>query len=225
MRWSVTSSSPWRLYVIIDRAASAGRDLAELAAAAIRGGADLVQLRDKAASHREFLKEAERVLSVTRRAHVPLIINDRTPVARAVGADGVHLGQDDAAIAVARRRLGAGRLIGKSTHSLEQALAAQAEGADYIGFGPIFPTPTKPDYGSIGTALIRRVTEALPIPVVCIGGIDRSNLFQVLEAGAARVAVVRAVCAAPDAESAARSLKQTLEQFHRQRDGSLATRV
>lgn len=204
----------WRLYVIIDRAASAGRDVAALASAAIRGGADVVQLRDKTASHRDFLTEAQQVISVTRRSGVPLIINDRIPVARAVGADGVHLGQDDVAIAVARRRLGSGRLIGKSTHSLEQALTAHREGADYIGFGPIFPTPTKPDYGSVGISMIRRVVDTVTIPVVCIGGIDRGNLAAVLEAGVTCVAVVRAVCAAPDPESSARELKQTLEQFH-----------
>lgn len=213
MRWNVTCSFPWRLYVIIDRAASVGRDLADLAAAAIRGGADVVQLRDKTASHREFLKEAQRVVSVTRRSSVPLIINDRIPVARAVGADGVHLGQDDVAIAIARRRLGPGRLIGKSTHSLEQALAAQGEGADYIGFGPVFPTPTKPDYGSVGISMIRQVVDTVTIPVVCIGGIDGGLLPQVLRAGAACVAVVRAVCAAPDPEAAARALKHQIEQY------------
>ena len=225
MRWNVTCSAPWRLYVIIDRAAAGSRDLPALADAAIRGGADFVQLRDKTASHREFLREAKRVIAVTRRAGVALVINDRIPVARAIGADGVHLGQDDVAIAVARRRLGPGRLIGKSTHSLAQAFAAQGEGADYIGFGPIFPTPTKPDYGSIGTRSIRSVAQSLTIPVVCIGGIDAQNLAEVLGAGADRVAVVRAVCAADDPESAARRLKQIIEQFHRERDGSLATRV
>jgi thiamine-phosphate pyrophosphorylase len=128
----------------------------------------------------------------------------------------VHLGQDDLPIAAARRLLGAEGLIGRSTHILEQARSAQSEGADYIGFGPVFPTPTKPDYGSVGTAAIAPVMQDLRIPVVCIGGIDHSNRTTVLEAGAERVAVVRAVCAAPDPESAARDLKQILEQFHRQ---------
>ena len=212
------SSTPadWKLYVIIDRAASGDRDLADVAAAAIRGGADVLQFRDKTASARAFMKEAERLLSVARRANVPLIINDRVEVALAVGADGVHLGQEDLPLAATRRILGPGRLIGQSTHSLDQARAASAGGADYIGFGPVFPTPTKPDYGSVGTALIGQVMQAVRIPVVCIGGIDAGNVEQVVHAGAERIAVVRAVCAAADPESAARDLKQTLEQFHRQ---------
>lgn len=211
----MTFSSNWKLYVIIDRVAAGGRDLVEVATAAIRGGADVLQFRDKMASSRAFLQEAERLLSLARRAGVPLIINDRVDVACTVGADGAHLGQDDLPLAAARRVLGSGRLIGRSTHTLEQARAAEAEGADYIGCGPIFPTPTKPDYGSIGTALIGQVMEAVRVPVVCIGGIDASTIESVLHAGAQRVAVVRAVCAAPDPESAARELKQILEQFSR----------
>jgi len=212
----VISFSEYRLYVIVDHDAAGSRDVVDIASAAIRGGADVLQFRDKTASARAFMKEAERLLSVARRADVPLIINDRVDIACAVGADGVHLGQDDLPLAAARRVLGSGRLIGRSTHSLEQARAAEAQGADYIGCGPIFQTPTKPDYGSVGTELIGQVLQAVRLPVVCIGGIDCGNLAAVLEAGAERVAVVRAVCAAPDPESAARELKQALEQFHRQ---------
>ena len=212
MGWNVTSFSHCRLYVIIDRAAAGDRDLVDVASAAIRGGADVLQLRDKTASPRKFLEEAECLLSVTRRAGIPLIINDRVDVAHAVGADGVHLGQEDLPLAAARRILGFERLIGQSTHSLEQACTAAAEGADYLGCGPIFPTPTKPGSGSVGTALIRPVIQAVRIPVVCIGGIDAGNIAQVLEAGADRVAIVRAVCAAEDPEAAARALKHQLEQ-------------
>ena len=207
------SCSAWRLYVIVDPAASEGRDLAEVAAAAIRGGADAIQLRDKAASARRLLAHAERLLPLARMAGIPLVINDRADIARAIGADGVHLGQDDLPIKDARGILGPARLIGKSTHSLEQALAAQAEGVDYIGFGPIFPTPTKPDYPSLGTSLIRQVTTRIQLPVICIGGIDGAALEQAIDAGARCVAVVRAVCSAPDPESSARNLKQILTQF------------
>ena len=207
------SCSAWRLYVIVDPAASGARDLAEVAAAAIRGGADAIQLRDKAASARRLLADAERLLPLTRMAGIPLLINDRADIARAIGADGVHLGQQDLPVKDARGLLGPDRLIGKSTHSLEQALAAQAEGADYIGFGPIFPTPTKPDYPSLGTALIRQVRARIQLPVICIGGIDGATVEQAIDAGAWCVAVVRAVCSAPDPESAARNLKHTLTQF------------
>ena len=206
-------TSSWQLYVIIDRAASGSRDLAELTTAAIRGGADAIQLRDKSASSAQLIREATRLLPVTRAAGIPLIINDRVEVVDAVGADGVHLGQDDGPIEEARRLLGSTRLIGKSTHSLEQAIAADAEGADYIGFGPIFPTPTKPAYEHVGIALIGDVTRLVHVPVVCIGGIDRPALQSVLAAGATCVAVVRAVCGAEDPQRAARQLKNALTQF------------
>ena len=210
MTSSEHSCFAWRLYVIIDRSAAGGRDLADIAAAAIRGGADVIQLRDKTASDRHVLDEARRLLPLTRAAGVPLILNDRVDLARAAGADGVHLGQDDLPVRDARNLLGPGRLIGKSTHRLDQALAAQAEGPDYLGLGPIFPTPTKPDYASVGTALIGEVAARVRVPVVCIGGIDRGNLEEVLRAGAERIAVVRAVCGASDPEAAARELKAIL---------------
>jgi len=206
----VRSCSDWRLYVIVDRAAVGPRGLEEVAAAAIRGGADVLQLRDKAASARRLLDAARALLALTRPAGIPLIINDRPDVAASAGADGVHLGQDDLPLPEARRLLGPDRLIGQSTHSLEQAVAAEAAGADYIGLGPIFPTPTKPEYGSIGTALISAVASRVRVPVVCIGGIDASTLPQVLKAGAKRVAVVRAVCAVADPAAAARGLKALL---------------
>ena len=205
-------TSSWRLYVIIDRGAGGSRDLAELTAAAIRGGADVIQLRDKAASSAQLIEEARRLVPLTREAGIPLIINDWPGVVEAVGADGVHLGQDDGSIEEARRLIGPTRLIGLSTHSLEQAIAAEGEGADYIGVGPIFPTPTKPAYERVGTALIRAVTMRVHVPVVCIGGIDAATLRSVLKAGAACVAVVRAVCGAEDPEGAARTLKRALTQ-------------
>ena len=205
-------SSEWKLYVIVDRDASRGIDLTEIASAAIRGGADALQLREKCATDAQVRRDAERLLPLTRAAGVALIINDRIGVAGAVGADGVHLGQEDPPVAEARRLLGPGQLIGKSTHSLEQALAAEADGASYIGLGPVFPTPTKPDSGSIGPGLIAQVTARVRIPIVCIGGIELSTLPTVLGAGARCVAVVRAVCAAEDPEAAARALRQALRQ-------------
>ena len=211
----MTSCLHWRLYVIVDRATVGNRDLTQLAAAAIRGGADAIQLRDKTASTRQLIEEGTRLLSLTRAAGIPLIVNDHVDVAAAIGAEGVHVGQDDLPIADARRLLGENSVIGKSTHNLEQALAAESEGADYIGLGPIFATPTKPEYASVGLELIGDVVLKVRVPVVCIGGIDTSNLEQVLRAGAERVAVVRAVCTAPDPESATRQLKETIVHFVR----------
>ena len=210
MSSNAPSCSAWRLYVILDRAAAGTRDLATLAQAAIRGGADVLQLRDKAASGDALLRETQRLLPIARAAGVPLIVNDRPDIALAAGADGVHLGQDDAPVAEARLLLGPHRLIGKSTHSLEQAVAADREPVDYLGLGPIFSTPTKPDYGSVGLDLISRARSTLTHPVVCIGGIETANLDSILAAGGLRVAVVRAVCAAADPEAAARTLKRLL---------------
>jgi len=216
MRSNVRSCSEWRLYVIVDRGACGARPVEEVAAAALHGGADVLQLRDKSATAVELKAAAERVLALTRPAGIPLIVNDRGEVAAAVGSDGVHVGQEDDPVSTVRQQLAGRGLIGKSTHGLTQAVAAQAEGVDYIGYGPIFPTPTKPTYERVGVSLIDQVVGSVRVPVVCIGGIDETNLPRVLGAGAACVAVVRAVCTAEDPEAATRRLKRIVEE-HGQR--------
>ena len=215
MTSNATRCLPWRLYAILDRAALADRDPVVVASAAIRGGADAIQWRDKQASSAQLIEDAARLLPLTQAAGIPLIINDRPDVAQTVGAHGVHLGQEDMPLKDARALLGPGRLIGKSTHSLDQALAAEAEGADYIGLGPIFPTPTKPNYGSVGLSLITEVVPKLHISAVCIGGIDATNVQRVFAAGARCIAVVRALCAAPHPEEATRLLKKNIIEFLR----------
>jgi len=207
--------SDWRLYVIIDRGACEGRDLAWVARQAIRGGADVIQLRDKAASAQALIVQARRLLAVTKPAGVPLIINDRVDVAAATGADGVHLGQEDLHVAAARRLLGSGRIIGKSSHSLTQALEADQEELDYLALGPVYPTPTKPDSPPVGLKLVGEVSARVRHPLVVIGGVDGTTLPEVVAAGAACVAVVRAVCAAEDPQAAARTLKRILTQTSR----------
>ncbi len=209
---NVPSCSTWQLYVILDRAAIGDRDLLEVARQVIRGGADAIQLREKTASAHQLIDDASRLLRVTRPAHIPLLINDRVDVAVAAGADGVHVGQDDTPVSVVRSLLGPDRIIGQSTHRLEQAINAEREGADYIALGPIFPTPTKPDYVSVGLDLIRQVNARVRKPVVCIGGIDQETLPSVLRAGARCVAVVRAVCSAKDPCTAAQALKRLLQR-------------
>jgi len=204
------SCSDWRLYVILDPRAAAGRDLARIAELAIRGGADALQLRDKHGTARDALDQARRILAAARPSGVPLLINDRVDLAIAAEADGVHLGQDDLPLAAARRLLGKDRLIGVSTHSLEQARAADLEPVDYLAIGPVFATPTKPDYGQVGLPVVTDVAAAARHPVVAIGGIDAANVGRLADAGARCVAVVRAVCAADDPESAARQIKQAL---------------
>ena len=200
----------WHLYVIIDKDASGKRELAWVARQAIQGGADVIQLRDKKASTSDLIKEAKDLLKITRRAKIPLIINDRVDVAYAVGADGVHLGQDDLPVSVARRILGSRRIIGKSTHSLAQAKKADREPVDYFALGPVFSTPTKPDYTSVGLRLVGQVSHIARHPFVAIGGIDESVLTQVISNGAKCVAVVRAVCAADSPKEACRRLKKVI---------------
>lgn len=209
------SCSTWRLYAIVDRAALGPRDPVDTALAAARGGADVIQLRDKSGTARWLLETAAALLPRLRPLGAALMINDRVDVVQLVGADGVHLGQEDLPVAQARELLGPERLIGKSTHSLEQALSAASEPVDYLALGPLFATPTKPDYGSVGLELIGNVVGRVNRPVVCIGGIEEGNVQAVQQAGGRCVAVIRAICAAADPEQAARELKRSLTQSHR----------
>ncbi len=204
------------LYVIVDRAALAGRDPVAVAEGAICGGADAIQWRDKKASDREFLEAAKQLRVLTRRLKAIFVVNDRVAVALLVGADGVHLGHEDLPVRETRLLVGEGMLIGRSTHSLAEVKEAEAAGADYIGVGPIFSTPTKPDYPVVGLDLVREVVRTIRIPWVAIGGIDLQTLPLVLSAGATRVAVVRAVAGASDPESAARALKQRISAGERE---------
>ena len=210
--WNATSLLTWQLYVVLDPSAAHGRDLVWLAEGAIRGGADVIQLRDKTASTKQLITEATALLQVTRPAQIPLIINDRPDVVVAVSADGVHVGQEDLPVAAVRQLVGDQRIVGKSSHSLRQALEAEQEDVDYVAFGPLFPTPTKPDYAPVRVALVGQVATRIQKPLVVIGGIDETTLPEVLEAGARCVAVVRAVCGARDPEVAAQDLKQRLRQ-------------
>jgi len=182
-----------RLYGIIDLGYVEEPDLARVAEQMIEGGVDLIQLRGKGKSVDELTGYAARLHEITARSSTPLIVNDHAEIATRIPVEGVHLGQDDDSIEVARRKAERAVLIGKSTHSLEQALAAQREGADYIGFGPIFATPTKPDYAPIGLADIRRVHAEVSPPIFCIGGINIDNLQSVIDAGAKRVVMVSAL--------------------------------
>jgi thiamine-phosphate pyrophosphorylase len=195
-----------RLYVITAATDPPERVLATVRAAC-DAGAEVVQLRRKGEEARLTLRLAERCREiVTPGGDTLLVVNDRLDIAMVAGADGVHLGQDDLPVAAARRLWPAG-LVGRSTHSLGQALAAQAEGADYIGVGPVWATPTKPGRPAVGLELVGAVAAAgLRIPWVAIGGVDAATVAAVLAAGARSVAVVRAVSAAADPTAAARDL-------------------
>jgi thiamine-phosphate pyrophosphorylase len=156
----------------------------------IDGGVEIIQLRGKQYTAAKLMNVATRLRAVTRDAGVPFVINDHPDIAREVDADGVHVGQDDMSIKEARQRAGAKCFVGRSTHSPEQAVRAAAEAADYIGFGPLFATPTKPDYAAIGLSDIARVYADVPLPIFCIGGIKLGNLSAVVAAGAQRVVIV-----------------------------------
>jgi thiamine-phosphate pyrophosphorylase len=199
-----------RLYGILDLNYVATADVERVTSAMIDGGVDLIQLRAKAQSLEEIVDLAGKLHAITSAAGIPLIVNDYAQVAAKVSVEGIHLGQDDDSLSHARKKAGRGIIVGKSTHSFEQAIAAYREGADYIGFGPIFATPTKPDYQPIGLNGIKRVHHEVDVPIFCIGGIKIDNLGEVMAAGAKRVAIVSGLLKAPDIAKYARGCKALL---------------
>jgi thiamine-phosphate pyrophosphorylase len=182
-----------RLYAIMDLGYVERGNAARVVEQMIEGGVDLIQLRGKNKSIGELADLAAELHELAAESSTPVIVNDHAEIARRVPVEGVHVGQDDDTIEIVRQKAARDILIGKSTHSLEQARAAQAEGAGYIGFGPIFATPTKPDYVPIGLENIRRVHEEVNLPIFCIGGINIDNLQSVIDAGAKRVVLVSAL--------------------------------
>jgi thiamine-phosphate pyrophosphorylase len=198
------------LYAIIDLGYVSAEDAPGILEKLIAGGIDVVQLRGKNRSLDELSALAEKLLRLTMPAKIPLIANDHAEIAQRVELQGVHVGQDDDSIEKVRAATKRSILVGKSTHSVAQAVAAEREGADYIGFGPIFSTPTKPDYSPIGLTQIREVHERVPIPLFCIGGIKSANLAQVIAAGAKRVVIVSGLLQSDDPANYARCAKQLL---------------
>lgn len=188
-----------RLYGILDLGYVRRDEAASVASRMLEGGIDVIQLRAKESPKEEIGKLAVELLPLTRAAGVPLILNDHPDVAAKSGADGVHVGQEDPGLAEVRSLAGDGVIVGRSTHSPEQASEAVASGVDYIGFGPIFATPTKPDYHPIGLDDIAAVhREHAGFPIFCIGGIKRENVARLLEAGARRVVIVSGILQAGD---------------------------
>lgn len=199
-----------RLYGIVDLGYVNPDAAASVARAMIDGGVDVIQLRGKQQSIAELTDIAAELHASTKAAHVRLVINDHPGVARDIGAEGLHVGQDDMSVADARAAAGGDCIVGKSTHSVAQAIAAAAEGADYLGFGPLFATPTKPGYPAIGLGDIERVHRAVALPIFCIGGVKLSNLPEIIAAGARRVVIVSEMLQAPDVARYARTAKALL---------------
>ena len=196
------------LYGILDLGYVAELEAERVAAALLAGGVSLLQLRAKGKDLALIEDIARRVLPLCRAAKIPFILNDHPALAAAVDADGLHLGQDDGSLAAARAVVGPTMMIGRSTHSLAQARAALAEGFDYIGFGPLFPTPTKAGRPAIGLTDIAAMEREVGshIPAFCIGGIHPGNLREVIAAGARRVVIVSALLKAPDIAAATRDV-------------------
>ncbi len=187
-----------KLYGILDLGYVTEHQALGIAEKMLEGGVSILQLRAKDHAPDQLLPLAVAVRALCQTANVPFIVNDHPQMAKACGADGVHVGQDDLSVAETRALVGPGILVGKSTHSLAQAVAAMDEKPDYIGFGPLFATATKPDYVPVGLADIRAVHEAVSIPIFCIGGIKRENLPTVLAAGAQRVVIVSGILKAAE---------------------------
>lgn len=207
---------PTPLYVILDREAAAGRELAPLLEAVLEGGCRVVQLREKRLPPAELYPLGQALRRRCREAGCLFIVNDRVDLALAVDADGVHVGQDDLPAREARRLLRPGMLLGVSTHDEGQARRAMDDGADYVAVGSMFPTATKPAFRLVGPELVRQVRPQIPLPLVAIGGITADNVAEVIRAGADAVAVISAVCAAPDPAAAVRRF---LEAIARAREG------
>ena len=202
-----------RLYGILDLAYVAPANLREVTAQMLEGGVDIVQLRAKKFVPEDISWFAEQVHPLTQSAGIPLVINDHPQLAAELGAEGVHTGQDDLPMTQARHLAGYRTILGRSTHSLAQAgLAAADPDTDYIGFGPLFATPTKPTYAAIGLQDIRTAHEAISKPIFCIGGINLENLASVVAAGARRVVIVSGILKAKDIAGYCREAKAMLPQ-------------
>ena len=199
------------LYAVTDRAWLRGRSLADCVKQAIAGGATFVQLREKDAPREDIVELGRELCGICRAAGVPFVVDDEVEIAREIGADGVHVGQDDMACENARALLGPDAIVGVSAQTVEQALAAQAAGADYLGVGALIPTPTKPEAVDVTFDELREICDAVDIPVVGIGGLNVRTIPQLSGSNADGAAVVSAIFAADDCELAARELRAVCE--------------
>lgn len=199
-----------RLYVILDRAALRGKPPEETAAKIKNSGVGIIQLRDKASGKDIILKEAQALGKALLKSRVLFLVNDYLDVAKIADCDGIHLGQNDSSVEIARKILGEEKVIGISCHNLAQAFKAKEDGADYVSIGPVFPTPLKPNKRAVGLDLIRKIQEKIKIPCFAIGGINEKNTAKVLKAGIKRIVVCRAICEAKNPLSAAKQLSKAI---------------
>lgn len=201
-----------RLYAVTDRAWLNGRKLEDDVEKAIRGGATFMQIREKDLDDAAFLAQAKAVKAVTDRYGVPYVVDDNVEVAKAIDADGVHVGQSDMETGAVREKLGPDKIIGVSVQTVEQALLAEKRGADYLGVGAVFPTSTKEDASEVSFETLQEICDKVSIPVVAIGGINRENVTQLAGSGIDGIAVVSAIFAAEDIEKATAELAEKVRQ-------------
>jgi thiamine-phosphate pyrophosphorylase len=200
-----------RLYAIVDLGYVEAARVAHVTEQLVLGGVDLIQLRAKKLARPEIAKLGQVMRGIIPASGPIFILNDHPELVAAMGADGIHVGQDDLSVAEASKRAGGNVIVGKSTHSLEQAIAAEQEGPDYIGVGPIYATATKPDYVPVGPKLIGEVRTAVRVPQFCIGGIKEATLPEVIAAGAQRVVIVSALLQSADIPAYCRRVRERLE--------------
>lgn len=201
------------VYAVTDRTWLNGNTLEQQVEQAIKGGATLIQLREKELSYTAFLEQAIQLKKVTDKYHIPLIINDNVDVAKAVNAEGVHVGQKDMEAGAVRQKLGENKIIGVSVQTVEQALLAQKQGADYLGVGAVFSTSTKLDASEVSFETLQKICDAVSIPVVAIGGINAQNIMQLKNSGIDGVAVVSAIFAQKDIIQATKELTNLAKQI------------
>lgn len=200
------------LYAVTDRSWLNGRTLYEQVEEALKGGVTFVQLREKNLDDTAFLQEAKEIKELCARFHVPFVINDNVDIAAEIDADGVHVGQSDMEAGDVRKKLGPDKIIGVSAQTVEQALRAQAHGADYLGVGAVFPTGSKADAVEVSHDTVREICRAVDIPVIAIGGITKENVIELKGTGICGIAVISAIFGQQDIEEAARTLKSRTEE-------------
>ncbi len=201
------------LYAVTDSMWLGNRTLPEVVKEALEGGATFLQIREKNLAYPEFVKLATEVKAVTDAYHIPYVVDDDVELAKEIDADGVHIGQSDLALVEARRVLGPDKIIGVSAHSVAEAIEAERNGADYLGVGSVFTTSTKLDAEAVSKATLKEICEAVSIPVVAIGGIQKDNMLQLKGTKVDGVAVVSAIFAAPDIRKATKELRMTADDL------------
>lgn len=209
----------YTLYLVTDRRLMSAATLQEAVEQAVSGGCTMVQLREKDSTSLSFFKLAKEIKRVADRCHVPLIINDRIDIALSVNAAGIHIGQDDIPASVARKIIGKDMVLGVSASSVREAIRAQSDSADYLGVGSMFPTGTKTDAQLVSMEELRRIRQAVSIPIVAIGGIHKENAASFRDTGVDGLAVVSAILSQPDIKGAAEELKLLFQKGERIENG------